>query len=306
MPASYRAVAAAVALWVAVLVPVAAHAQTRSRADWLALAKSGFAVPAGRSAAALLVEMNPLLASPDPALRDDVAFTAGEKWIVRERLVPPDDLRRLMALWSANLADGLGSQGDDRVFKRSFSALSLSLVAAREVATPFLRAAEAQHLFDRLLDYFQRERDLRGFDATHGWMHSVAHTADAFKFLARGTHWVPGNLPRLLEAIRAKIDSSDVVFVWGENDRLALALQSAVRRPDADLPAVEAWCTRWVAAHTALWASGPQVNPGQFARVENAKQLLRSLHAALSMESAPTPQGESARTTVLAALARMR
>jgi hypothetical protein len=48
------------------------------------------------------------------------------------------------------------------------------------------------------------------------------------------------------------------------------------------------------------------VNPRAFAQVENAKQVMRSLHAALSMEAATTPTGTSAARTVLAALAKMR
>jgi hypothetical protein len=282
------------------------HAQTRSRDAWLALAKSGFAVPAGTTASALLVEMNALLASPDPVLRDEVAYSAAERWILRDKAVAPDDLRRLLTLWSVNLDDGLGTAGDDRIFKRSFSALCLSLVAAREVAAPFLTAAEVQQLFDRLLDYFARERDLRGYDATRGWMHTVAHTADAFKFLARTAAFAPANLGRLLDGVRAKIESADGVFVWGENDRLAWALHAAVRRADADTAAFEAWTARWVEDHKALWAAGPQVDPVRFARVENAKQILRSLAAILAMEQTPTANGEKARLAALTALARMR
>ena len=58
--------------------------------------------------------------------------------------------------------------------------------------------------------------------------------------------------------------------------------------------------------HTALWAAGPQVDPVRFARVENAKQILRSLAAILAMEQTPTASGEKARHTALTALARMR
>ena len=90
----------------------------------------------------------------------------------------------LLQLWTL-LDDGLGTAGDDRVFKRSFSALCLSLIAAADLSASFLEPAEFHAFFDRMLDYFQRERDLRGFDPVHGWMHTVAHTSDALKFLSR-------------------------------------------------------------------------------------------------------------------------
>ncbi len=70
-------------------MPAAAQAPARSRAEWVALATGGFIVPDGRRAVDLLVEMNPLLASPDPALRDQVAYAAAEKWILRDRRLSP-------------------------------------------------------------------------------------------------------------------------------------------------------------------------------------------------------------------------
>lgn len=284
----------------------AAGQEPATRTSWVALARSGFAVPAGRTAFDMLVEMNPLLASTDPVLRDDVAYTAAERWILREHRLTPAELRTLMALWEKNLDDGLGTSGDDRVFKRSFSALSLSVIAAADLATPFLEPAELQAFFDRMLDYFQRERDLRGFDPARGWMHTVAHTSDAMKFLARNPKLAPGSDVRLLAAVRDKIESHDAVFAWGEDDRVALALESAVRRPDADGAALTAWTQYWVKAHQDLWANGPQVEARRFAIVQNAKQVMQSLHTALAMEAAPTPTGQAAGRTLLAALAKMR
>jgi len=288
------------------LTPAAGQQTAPSRADWIALATGGFVVPSGRTAVDVLVDMNPLLASNDPALRDDVAYSAAERWILRDHRLSAADLRVLLQLWTKNLDDGLGSAGDDRVFKRSFSALCLSLIAAADLSAPFLDPAEFHAFFDRVLDYFQRERDLRGFDPVHGWMHTVAHTSDALKFLSRNPKLAPGSDARLLAAVRAKLESHDGVFAWGENDRVALALQSALRRPDADAAALTAWTQYWVTAHQDLWAKGPQVDPRRFAVVENAKQVMRSLHAALSMETAPTPAGEAARQTLIAALAKMR
>jgi hypothetical protein len=274
--------------------------------DWMALARGGFMVPNGRTALDLLVEMNQLLASPEPALRDNVAYGAAERWILRDHRLSASDLRVLLRLWSGNLNDGLGTAGDDRVFKRSFSALCLSLIAAADVSMPFLEREDVQAFFDRMLDYFQRERDLRGFDPVHGWMHTVAHTSDTLKFLSRNSRLAAGSGARLLAAVRAKIESHDAVFAWGENDRMAQALQSALRRPDADAAALTEWTQYWVKAYQALWSNGPQVDPRRFSRVENAAQVMRSLHAALSMESAPTPNGEAARQTLIAALAKMR
>lgn len=276
------------------------------RDRWVALAKGGFAVPDGTTAVALLLEMVPLLASPDPVLRDDVAYTAAERWILREKKLAAADLREVRDRWLQELANGLGEVDRDSVFGRSFAALCLSVIAAADLQQPFMEPPEVQAFLDRVLDYFSRERDLRGFDATRGWMHTVAHTADVLKFLARNPKLPPGTDRRLLEAVQAKLEAAPTVFTWGENDRLALALHSAVRRDDADRAALEGWTAAWVERHRALWSKGPQVDPLTFAQVENAKQVMRGLHAALSMDASPTPTGAAAAKTVLAALAKLR
>ena len=92
------------------LAALAATTHTRAQAPipdrdrWIAMAKGGFQVPEGRSAVDLLVEMNPLLSSPDPVLRDDVAFGAAERWILRDKRLTPADLRKLMAQIARGLA----------------------------------------------------------------------------------------------------------------------------------------------------------------------------------------------------------
>jgi hypothetical protein len=280
-------------------------APSRSRDEWIALARSGFALPPGANAVDLLIELNPMLASTDPVLRDDVAFTAAERWI-RDGRLQPAELRQLQQLWLRNLDDGIGAEKADTVFKRSFSMLSLSLVASRDLTAPFLEPAEVEAFFDRTLAYFREERDVRGFDAVRGWMHTVAHTSDTLKFLVRNPKLPRGRASQLLGAVRGKVESADTVFTWGENDRMALALQSAVRRNDADAAALEEWVAFWVDQYKVLWAKGPQVDPRRFAVVENARQIMRSLVTALSVETAPTSAGDSAKRTLLAGFAKMR
>lgn len=280
--------------------------QTRSRDQWIAMARGGFVVPRGTPAAELLLDMAPLLASADPVLRDEVAYSAAERWILRDRVVTPDDLRRLIARWSAMLDDGLGATGDDRIYGRSFAALCLSIAAARHVATPFFDAREAQALTERLFDYLSRERDLRGFDAGGGWMHAIAHTADAFKFLARSGHWTPANTARLFTLLSDKAGEVEGVFQWGEPQRIGFALAAALRRDDADPATLDRWIATLDAEFRALWSKGPVVTPRDFARVENRLQMLRGLHTALAMDAAPTTTGEAARRAAIAALARLR
>jgi len=277
----------------------------RDRDLWLAIKASDFAVPEGRRASDLLLALDPLLASPDPTLRDDIGYTAAARWIYRDRLLSPDELRRVAEHWRANLRRGLGEEGTDSIFLRSFSALDLSVVAALDLQTPFLDERQFGALFDDALDYLTGERDVRGFDPVKGWMHSVAHTSDLLKFLARSPKLPGDGQARLLAGIERKLAALDEVLVWGDQHRMAAALASLVRRDDFDQEAFAAWLEPFVAQGKALWANGPLVDPRRFARVENAKLVLRSLFVQLSADEAPGGGVVEARRRVLAALTAM-
>jgi hypothetical protein len=78
--------------------------------------------------------------------------------------VSASELHRLLALWTDNLRVGSGEVGTDSVLLRSFSALNLSLLAARDSRRSFLDEDECATFLSTILTYFRDERDLRGFD----------------------------------------------------------------------------------------------------------------------------------------------
>ncbi|HEV7671802.1 MAG TPA: DUF2785 domain-containing protein [Thermoanaerobaculia bacterium] len=164
--------------------PPAAPAFPHDRAFWRAIKTADFAVPEGSSAAALVEELSDYFSSPNPELRDDLAYSIPAAWIERG-LLDPDAERRLVARWSGQLSAGLSEPGDDRVLLRSYSALGLSLLAERDLAAPFLGAEGHRALLDAALAYLAGERDLRGYDRQKGWYHATAHTADLLKCFAR-------------------------------------------------------------------------------------------------------------------------
>ena len=98
----------------------------------------------------------------------------------------------------------------------------------------------------------------------------------------------------------------DDVFVWGEPERIGFALQSLVRRADFDTATVETWAAPWIARHKALWKNGPAIDPVAYVPIENAKQVMRAVVTAISMERVPPPPADASRTHLLRALAAMR
>ncbi|HEX5043526.1 MAG TPA: DUF2785 domain-containing protein [Candidatus Polarisedimenticolaceae bacterium] len=280
------------------------QAAPRDAAYWRGLAESKFAVPEGASPGALLEEASALLASPDPTLRDGVGYAAAAEWIVRKKVVEPADLRRLLALWTRNLKAGLGQAGDDSVLLRSFSALDLSLLAARDLDTPYLQPAELTALLDAALAYLSAERDLRAYDAEKGWIHATAHTADLLKFLARNPRLPRADAARVLPAIGAKLRDAGEVFGWGEDERVASAALAVVRRKDFDPIWLSAWQDGLIAPAEGLWDT-PFLDVRRFAAVQNAKHVLARLHVLLSVVPEPPAPVAEARTSVLHALERL-
>jgi hypothetical protein len=177
----------AVALAAGSIQPAAPH----DKAYWRAIADARFEVPAGVTARELAPELLASLGDTDPELRDELTLSILTSWIYQKKLLSPEDLGPMIRTLESNLRKGVGETGTDGVLLRSFSALTLSVIAARENDAPFLSDGEFGRLLDAALAYFHDERDTRGFDPSKGWMHSAAHTSDLLKFLARNARLPP-------------------------------------------------------------------------------------------------------------------
>jgi hypothetical protein len=267
------------------------------KAFWQAIAANKFVPPPGTPMPALLDELTSRLGSPDPEWRDDIAYTTLAQWIYRLRIVPVEERRRLIGVWTANLQHGLGEQGSPTVFRRSFSALALGPLAILDNEAPYLEREEFDRLLAAALAYLRDERDVRGFDPAVGWMHSVAHTGDLLKFLARSRHLRAEQQAAILNGVSAKFRATGTVLIDGEDERVARAVLSIAAREDFDAAGFEAWLAALVPPKRA--AAPTAVDR---AADENVKHLVVSLFAVVSADPRPLPQLDRARVLLLAHL----
>jgi hypothetical protein len=287
-------------------------AEKRGKPFWLALARD-CTVPAGETAFGLVDEAVSFLGSPDTEWRDDVGYGVVASCVCQKKRLTPGERRELVARLSDNLRRGIGESGTDSALLRSFSALDLSVFAALEDADPALDDAGYRKLLDRALAYLHDERDLRGLEPRLGWIHATAHTADLLKFLARDPRFTAADQVRLLDAAWSKVTAPGTpVFTHAEDERLAAALVSAVRRPDFDPAILDPWLARFVALEKQVWSKTPP-DPQTLDASQNARNLLRSLYVLLSQPAqgaagqGPAAAGEAAaREKVLATLAAIR
>jgi hypothetical protein len=251
---------------------------------WQAVIRQGYAVPPGETPFALARELSGLLGSPDPELRDSIAFSILSVWLNGEAELTDAELVALLEEWQGNLRVGTEPAGSDAVLKRSFSALCLAALAERDLKTPFLGPERYRQLLDAALAYLASERDLRGFDARQGWIHATAHTADLLAALARHPALKPADQKQILAGIARRLSSAPEVFTQGEQDRLAQAVAAIVLRPDFDGTAFDAWLTELRATRRQSARTRP-LTPAALAVVQNDTYFLQALYARLSMET---------------------
>ncbi len=270
------------------------------KARWHRLLVEESAWPADKSVRELALELASFAASPDPALRDEIGYEVSARWITAGRLSVPD-LRELMHVHLANLHVGLGQGESDGVFLRSFCALHLSLLIARDKTQPFLEEADVQTLVSAVAKLLREERDRRGWVEGKGWAHPIAHAADAAKFLARQRFLDTHEAAELFAALESGLEGPNA---WGENDRLAAAMQSLSACEEFDPAEFDARCIAWIPEASAVWQAVP-FDAQLFRRTENRKQFLRALYVRLCSDPKPTERVTLIAERALETLERM-
>jgi len=252
--------------------------------DWTRVLANEYQVPVDRSLNELTAELTTMLGDPDPEARDGVAFPVLATWVSEG--VYDDLLVGLGDGMAAGLASGLGEEGSDSVFRRTFSVLVLGCVIERDTEERLVPGDQVLRWGDRIVGWYLRENDLRGFVPGRGWAHAVAHGADAIGALAASPHLSAGELPVLLDVIADRALSARQPLLCGEPDRMASAVLEILRRNVVPVSTVEQWLARLE----------EQANPYQhsdiaerdpFAESTNPQALLRAVYLQLAFGAEP-------------------
>jgi len=229
------------------------------------------ATPAGKSALAL--SLADCLENPDPALRDDYAFTTLSA-LLRSGDIDSETLRTLKTDLLARLAK---ANGDMNGFRGSFAALALAEVARTDRIAPWMSEPERSDLIAAAQTYLASLTDYRGFSEADGWRHGVAHTADLLMQLSLNPGLTKPQAEALLAAIALKVGTPDHAYVFGESERLAA--------PVTYLAFKETFTAdEWSAWFTSLW---PPEDPARetvfkseasLARLHNLRAFAQSLY----------------------------
>jgi len=213
----------------------------------------------------LVTQVSAALRSPDPAERDERAYTVLARW------VPELDPASRRAL-----GDEMAERfGDPEVQARTFAPLILAKIVQSGTYDPAWLAA--------FTDWYPGEQDLRGWDDRLGWLHAVAHGADLLAAFGRCPEADP--VPMLDLAVRRLLTPTSYLFAAMEDDRLGYALALTLTREELTERQSVAWLEP-VAADFAAGRPGP-VPP----HASNTMRTLRVLYLLADRGARPTPWG---------------
>jgi hypothetical protein len=216
------------------------------------LKQGGFRVENKARREDLPMALLPCLRSPDPELRDDIAFSAYSSWM-RAGQLDADQLRTLRAALYLEL-DAVDPQG----VAQPFAALVLSEIARTDRVTTWMTPAERDEMVRRAVAWFTGVRDYRGLDPMEGWRHGVAHGSDWLLQLALNPALDQDALQLMLDAVALQaVPDTGHAYVFGEPERLARpVLYIAARR----LITESAW-NAWFDALLARLGTAPEGPP---------------------------------------------
>jgi hypothetical protein len=266
-----------------------------------AIQADGGAVAGGANVLSLAQELATLLADPDPEVRDGLAFELLYTWIQQQRVLDAQALKVLAesitpALHVPRAEGDHLRETDPCVYGRSFAALALSLIAARDVEEAFFSAQELHANVVNATRYAAEEFDFRGH-TEQGWAHAAAHLADWLAALARNPRLTSEDAQSLLTAVgRLVLRPHGFVLHHGEDGRLTQPVAILLQRDALSATFVEAWLQEFVQPFRESMSADP--TQALYARQRNARNMLFTLFVTLSLEKQPSAAAQSALAAV--------
>jgi hypothetical protein len=195
-------------------------------------------------------ELVDLLASPDPNIRDDLAFSQ-----LATRIESGAEDQHL---------SGLGDRlvlnlSDEAIQARTFSALVLGSIIERSNHNDLLSRETLLRWLDAFAYWYRSELDLRGWDEELGWLHAVAHGADVIGALAGSPDIQEDDLVALLAlAADRLLAPTSFVFREHEDERLGRATALILCRSELSNSGATVWLE---SIDVALSATEPGPTP---------------------------------------------
>lgn len=164
----------------------------------------------------------------EAALRDQTIYGTFCYLIIESDCLSKDKCKELLRVVCDNdhLFYKIGNVNDDTVLTRSFSILVVAVLLYRNQQDSFLDPADFLQAKEAVFTYFEKECDYRGYDQRVGWIHAIAHGADAVDEVVKNDGCTSEDCQRMLKSGVQIFTNSQMIFAHEEDERFATAIQS--------------------------------------------------------------------------------
>ncbi|QOS98677.1 DUF2785 domain-containing protein [Brevibacterium sp. JNUCC-42] len=248
--------------------------RTKFMLDLQRIEQEGYQLREGEQHRDFLPLLLEYIGDPQPELRDNLVYPMFYMWIKEEDRFSAEELLSLLTVLTDenHLFNKIGSEDDESVFTRTFSALPIALIVQRHRKNPFLSQAEIEELMHVMLRYYKEEKDLRGYLSVGGWAHSASHGADVFVELVQCEESSVAMQLEVLAAIQGMLQNGIHIFSDEDDERMVNIVDTMIDKEL--LPHRE--IADWIGG-LAQCCDLPRSRSQVIARV-NSKNFLRSLY----------------------------
>lgn len=182
----------------------------------------------------------------DPTIRDDLVFNALAGAILNDTLTTAQFQWLVQKTITKDLIFYHLNEGLPATVTRTFAALLNGFLIQADGNSEgryyhLLTEDERTYFFERALAYLNKETDYTGYSQQFGWVHGLAHGAD---FLAKASlheNFPAEKMPALLQALQHVFKTTEKLFHYSEERRLAVVIYELVKADKLDLDLFCQW-----------------------------------------------------------------
>lgn len=236
--------------------------------------ENNYKVPGTIDINELTLNMLNNIGSLNEELRDHLIFNVFQRLILNGR-ISKDQMKEILklSLSEKHLFYGLGKKEDDSVFNRTFTMLIIAdiIESNNKAEDKFLTQEEVVNVFNKVMEYYREEKDLRGYVEGKGWAHSTAHASDALGCLVESNCLNHVQLMEILKVIKDKVCVTNYTYINEEDERIINTFMCIYNRNIITLDEI----INWISSFKDVICDE---EPGAEHLRENRKVFFRSLY----------------------------
>lgn len=166
----------------------------------------------------------------NPDFRDGLIYETFCNWICDNDYFNKDQLLCILnkAMDNDHLFYKIGSDEEDAVFTRTFSALLIDLLLDKNTSDEFMDDITFSKVKNNVINYYKSEKDFRGFVKGKGWAHGAAHGADMLHTIVNSNKYNESIGIEVLDAIKVVLQNGKYFLSNEEDERITLVVSSII------------------------------------------------------------------------------